>query len=254
MTPRARLVVFLVGGALLAYDAGLWATAIRSGFWVPPFGADLDLYRDAAVRWFETGVWFQPYQLAGPYETWNAYPMPILYPPTTIPFFLAWAVLPSFLFWAVPIVGTFAIVARYRPSWQVWTVVAGCALFPTTASSTWTGNGTLWIAFVVALATIRPAFGPLVMLKPTLAPFALVGIRSRSYWVAAIALAAFSVAWGPLLVDWFVAIVNGRGNGGVLYSVWQFPMVAIPVVAWVAGRARRADDAAVPLVLARSAR
>lgn len=230
-TAFRRLAWLLLGGVTLAVVVSLWLTAIRTGFWLPPLGVDFDLYRDAAVRWAETGVWFQPYQLAGPYDVWASDPAPILYSMTTVPLFLAFSVLPAVLWWAIPIGGTLAIVAWHRPPWQTWPLLVGLALFPTTVVTVgWTGNPTLWIMFAVALATRWPAFGPLVALKPTLAPFALIGIRHRAWWVVAVGLGLVSL---PFLANYARVLLNAQEPRGILYSLNHAVPLLIPVVAWL---------------------
>lgn len=223
----------------MALSVSLWLTAIRVGFWLPPLGVDFELYRDAAVRWWETGVWYQPYQLEGPYDVWGTDPMPILYSMTTAPLFLVFAVVPAVLWWVIPIGGTLAVVVWHRPRWQVWPLLVGLALFPTTVVTVgWTGNPTMWVMFAVALATVRPAFGPLVALKPTLAPFVLIGIRHRSWWVVAVGLGLVSLSF---LADYVTVLLNAREPRGVLYSINHAVPLLIPVVAWLFAEPDEAD-------------
>ncbi len=74
------------------------------------------------------------------------------------------------------------------------------------------------------------------MLKPTLAPFALIGINRRSWWIALGALVAVSLVFLPLWADAIRVLVDARGERGLLYSAIEIPMVAIPVIAWIGGR------------------
>jgi hypothetical protein len=76
---------------------------------------------------------------------------------------------------------------------------------------------------------------PFVLLKPSLAPFALFGIHRRSWWVGAAVLVALSVPFGALWADWFASVVNSRG-GGLLYSSLEAPMLLLPLAAWVGRR------------------
>ena len=70
-----------------------------------------------------------------------------------------------------------------------------------------------------------------VLLKPSLAPFALFGANRRSWWIALAAVALVSLPFGSLWMDWVASVVNSRG-GGPLYSALEIPMLLIPLVAW----------------------
>jgi hypothetical protein len=39
-----------------------------------------------------------------------------------------------------------------------------------------------------------------------------------------------------MMRDWLVTVVNARNPGGLLYSVQEVPMMAIPVLAWLGRR------------------
>lgn len=231
-----RLALLLAGGSLLAYDLALWWRAANIVWVVPPFGYDFTFYLDAARGWVATGEWFRPYQLEGPYSVWESWPLPVLYPATTLPLFLAFTVLPAWLWWAVPIVGTLAVVIHFRPPWQAWLVMLGLVLYPGSFMVVQTGNPTMWVAFAVALATIRPAFGPLVLLKLTMAPFALVGIRHRKWWVTLVVLGLVSL---PFLAEYETVLRNATGNQGLLYSANHWALAAVPVVAAASGYTSR---------------
>ncbi len=131
---------------------------------------------------------------------------------------------------------------HWRPRPEVWPLIAFCAAWPTTALKTWTGNPVLWIAAALAIATLWRGAAVLVLLKPSLLPFALFGIRQRSWWVALVVLVVVSIPFGSLWVDWLTALSNSRG-GGWLYSALEIPFLALPLVAW-AGRTRGRPGAA----------
>ncbi len=91
----------------------------------------------------------------------------------------------------------------------------------------------------MAVATIARSSrfaAPFVLLKPSLAPFALFGITCRSWWLGLAVFVAMSVPFGTLWRDWLVSVLNSRG-GGLLYSVLEIPILLLPLVAW-AGRTR----------------
>ena len=73
----------------------------------------------------------------------------------------------------------------------------------------------------------------LVLLKPTLVPFALVGCRHRSWWVGLGVLALVSVPFAAMWLDYVTVVQNARDPNGLMYSLNQVPTVMIPVVAWL---------------------
>jgi ABC-type transport system involved in cytochrome c biogenesis permease component len=78
--------------------------------------------------------------------------------------------------------------------------------------------------------------GPFVLLKPSLAPFALFGANRRSWWAGLAALVLLCLPFGGLWADWVASVLNSRG-GGLLYSALEIPMLLLPLVAWI-GRTR----------------
>jgi hypothetical protein len=70
------------------------------------------------------------------------------------------------------------------------------------------------------------------LLKPSLAPFALAGIKSRAWWVGLVVLGLASL---PFLADtllWPRVVLDASG-GGILYSLSNVPLMLIPGVAWL---------------------
>ncbi|MEA2518686.1 MAG: hypothetical protein QOF49_766 [Chloroflexota bacterium] len=209
-----------------------------------PLGVDFDLYRDVTIRWLHGGTYFEPYQVAGPYEIRAG---DVLYPPVALWLFGPFAVagtagLPGFAlavaWWVIPIAITAIAVVRLRPRAWTWLVIAFCVANPTTLLKIWTGNPVMWSMAAMSLAVVGSSrfAAPFVLLKPSLAPFALFGIRRRSWWVGAAVLVALSLPFGALWADWVGSVANSRG-GGLLYSALEIPMLVLPLVAWV-GRTR----------------
>jgi hypothetical protein len=214
-------------------------------------GVDFDLYRDVTTRWLHGGPFFEPYQIAGPYDIRAG---DVLYPPVALVLFVPFAVatgasgatgataliaaLAAIAWWAVPIAITAAVAWRLRPQPATWPLIALCVANPTTLLKIWTGNPVIWAMAAMALAVVGGSrfAAPFVLLKPSLAPFALVGIRRRSWWVGLVVLAALCLPFGGLWGDWVASIVNSRG-GGLLYSALEIPMLLLPLVAWL-GRTR----------------
>jgi hypothetical protein len=226
----AVAIVFLV-------DLGMWVWAFRGLTVIPNYPYDFELYRDATQRWLAGGGFYHAYQVGGPYQVWAMDPMPIMYPPPFILFMLPFTVLPLQLWTAIPVVGTAMIVTSHRPSRVGWLIVAGLAAYPGTYFMLSTANPALWIVFFCALATRWPFFGPFVLLKPTLAPWSLVGIWSRWWWIGLAALAFVSLAFLPMWRDYVVVVLNAREEHGLLYGVWNNVTIAIPVVAALTGGA-----------------
>jgi hypothetical protein len=208
-----------------------------------PLGVDYVLYRDVTARWLAGGPYFEPYQLAGPYEIRAG---DVLYPPGALWLFApfaalgatgAGAVAGAVLWWAIPLAITAGAVVRLRPAPVVWPLLALCASNPTTLLKTWTGNPVLWSMAALALAVAGSSrfTAPFVLLKPSLAPFALFGLTRRSWWVGLAAVVALSVPFGSLWADWIASLGNSRG-GGILYSFLEVPMLLPPLVAWVGRR------------------
>ena len=204
-----------------------------------PFGVDRDLYLTVTRRWLDGGPYLEPYQLAGPYEIRAG---DILYPPVAlvlfVPFALAGA-LGAVLCYAIPLAGTVAAVVWLRPRPVVWPVLALCATNPTTLLKIWTGNPVIWSMLALAIATIGArwrAAAPFLLLKPSLAPFALFGANRRSWWLGLALLVAASVPFAAMWGDWVASVLNSRG-GGLLYSALEVPMLLLPLVAWF-GRSR----------------
>jgi hypothetical protein len=208
-----------------------------------PFGVDFQLYRHATIRWLDGGPFYEPRQLAGAYEIRAG---DILYPPVALWLFVPFALAPApidglvaLAWWAIPLGVTAWAVWRLRPRPLAWPLIALCASNPTTILKTWTGNPVLWSMAALALAVVGSSrfTAPFVLLKPSLAPFALFGIRRRSWWAGATVLGVMSapfVATG-LWADWITTLVNSRG-GGVLYSSLEAPMLLLPIVAWLGRR------------------
>lgn len=230
---RLGLVLFTIATAA-AFVVRLWMV-----FGVGPgsvVGVDRGIYREAAQRWIGGGFFYYPEQISGPYEIVQGH---VLYPP----FALAWLVpasyLPDLLWWGVPLVVIAGVVVYHRPPLWAWPMIGLCVATFWSVEIIASGNPGLWIAMFVAIGTVwRPAFA-LVLLKPSLFLFALPGIRSRGWWVIAAGLAALSLVLLPMTLDYARVVLNSRGsNASILYSIRDVPLLLVPLIAWVTGRAR----------------
>lgn len=241
MTPAALLDTLDRPRVALALCAVVFLLPILFVLAIPhpleqPLGVDIALYREAAARWFSGGPFYEPRQLAGPYEVAHG---DILYPPVGLWLFLPIALLPTVpalvLWWGVPAAVTAWAIRRLRPRPAFWPLIALCLAWPTTPLKTWTGNPVIWSVAAVAIATAWRGAAPFSLLKPSLFPFAFFGIRQRSWWIGLAVFVALCLPFGPMWGDWVTTVVNTRG-GGFLYSALEAPMLALPLVAWLGRR------------------
>lgn len=196
---------------------------------------DYNLYLGATRRFFAGGGYYLPYQISGPYPT---DPGVILYPPPFVLVVAPFLVLPWICWWALPIGITAAVVWHHRPRVVAWPVIAGCLWFPGTTVMIVAGNPTMLFVAGVALATVWSAFGPFALLKPSLFPFALVGIRERAWWIGLAVLLLVSLPFGAMWIDYAKVLLNARNPFGVLYNAVQAPTMLLPVAAWLGGSRR----------------
>jgi len=193
-------------------------------------GIDYELYVSAARRWLETGAFYQPYQLAGPYHViGNA---EVLYPPILLLLLVPFTVLPAVLWWAIPVGLTAVAIARMRPAaWSLVVAGAICTTHAVQAPLFW-GTPVIWLAPAVAWGLLLGWPAVAVMIKPTLAPFALVGLtRPRALIAGVIGFAILAVPFTTMWLDWLTAIRNS--DLGLLYAYTQNLLLVVPVVAWL---------------------
>jgi hypothetical protein len=206
--------------------------------WSGSLGIDYRLYMDATRDWMATGSVFRPHQLSGPYVI-QADP---LYPPVALWLFVPFTFLPAFLWWSVPIGLTVFRIWRWHPSTWSLGVIGFVLLLPVTQAPIFWGNPVMWLLPAVAWGVAHGWFAAFVLLKPSLALFALVGLRRpRRLAVGLTILVAACLPFGPRLwSEWVAAILNS--NAGLAYNAGQIPLLLIPVVAWF-GRRRSLEPA-----------
>jgi hypothetical protein len=203
---------------------------------------DYHLYLDVTSRWIHGGTYYEPWQVAGPYAT---VPGAVLYPPPFTLVVAPFLVLPWILWWAIPIGIVAAVTWRMRPRVWAWPLIAFCLWFPGTTVMVVAGNPTMLFVAAMSLATLWSAPAVFILLKPSLLPFALFGIRRRRWWIALGVLALVSLPFGTMWVDYVKTLLNAQNTNGLWYSVGQAPAMALPLAAWV-GRKRTSLDAAEP--------
>jgi hypothetical protein len=192
-------------------------------------GVDYTLYMEAARRFLAGGPFYEPWQVAGPYPiSFGA----ILYPPSVLPLLAVFTLLPAVLWWTIPLGLTGYAIRRLRPAPYAWPAMALCLAWLPAMLRIVSGNPVIWAMAALAMGTIYAWPSALVVLKPSLGPFALFGIRHRSWWIALGALVALSIPFTTLWLDWIAAI---RHSGlGLTYSVNEVPLMLIPLIAWLA--------------------
>lgn len=216
-----------------------WQTYETIGY----VAVDYRIHLTFAQRFVDTGSMYLPLQLAGPFDPQSALTgfdsHPSMYPPHAAYLFVPFLVLPAFLWWAIPLGLSAYLIASWRPAAWAWPILAMMAFNPVTVTGYIVGNTTIWLVALVG-AGLRwgwPAI--LITLKPSLLPFALIGIRHRSWWVAGIVLALLSL---PLLGQWFAYLeVVQNAQTTLLYSLGSVPMMLLMIVAWLS-RSRSAGS------------
>lgn len=238
-----RLASMALGAVLLVQ----LITLVLVGPRIPGFiGHDYSIYNDAALRWLNGEAFYPDAQRNGPYWIGRE----VLYPPVALVLFAPFTMLPAILWVVIPLGILAWLVVVSKPSPLRWTLILFLLVFPVLWPLSWamqlvvSGNPVMWVAAFVGLAFRFPVFGPFALLKPTplLIPFALVGIRARSWWLGLAAFAGASVLFLPMWVDYSRVLFNARGNL-VLYAFESLAVVLIPVVALAGGLSPGASNA-----------
>ena len=153
---------------------------------------------------------------------------------------MPWLVLPAWTFIAIPVAILAWHIVAARPAPWTWPLIALGLTYPITLVHGGFANPTLWMAAFAALGLRFAWPGALILLKPSLLPFALIGIRSRGWWLVAGGLAIASL---PFLAETLIypRVVLDAQGGGLLYSGLVIPLMLVPVVAWLG---RRRESAA----------
>lgn len=193
------------------------------------WGVDRAIYVTAAQRWLTGGSFYHSWQLSGTYDVLRG---AVLYPPVSLWLFVPASFVPAVAWRLVPLIVIAAVIAHHRPAWWTWPLIAAFLGFQWSVMIFASANPTLWIAAIVALGTIWTGPSVAVLVKPTLAPFALIGAGRRRWWIAFAVFAALCVPFGAMWIDWVHVIANARGwRVGPLYSLGDVPWLLVPVIA-----------------------
>lgn len=232
---RRRILVHVSQGVLLVITAWTFGDVAlnfdrRWATWV-----DYLLYRNAAASWLAGHGFYQSFQLAGPYPLSHR-PQPILYPPVALWLFVPFVYLPAVLWWAIPMATALSALWILRPRGLVWVALAMCAVWPSTPQEFIDGNPVIWAWAAVWAGVVVAGPAGIALFKPTMAPFALVGIRNRRWWLVIGAGLLAAVPFGGMWLDYLEVSRNLQAPW--LYFVYDVPLMAMPVLAW-AGRSPR---------------
>ena len=228
--------------AFAALTAAIFASAIPllrdAGPTVGGYLAvDYKLYMGATSRWLAGGGYFEAHQLVG---TYAISPGDILYPPVALWLFVPFTMLPALLWWAIPVTATAWAMVRLRPAVIVWPLLALCLVFPPTIIKIAAGNPVIWVeaALAVGVVTVGPAV--FVLVKPSLAPFALWGARHRRWWAYLVLVACVSL---PFAGQWADSVDSSHKLSGWWFALLRSvgPIVVILLIAWWSTKAFRGD-------------
>jgi hypothetical protein len=204
-------------------------------------GMDYGIYMDRTRDWLAGDGFYRSRQLAGlPYEIQNGdsfYPPTLLY--LLVPFALG---LPAVLWWLIPLLIIAAALFHIRPPMWTWPIMAFALLIPRASLVLVLGNPSLWMiaAAFAGVAWRWPA--ALLLLKPTLAPFALIGIRQRSWWIGLAVLVVLSIPFGAMWLDYGTALLNAQNPRGLEYTLGEWPLMIAPTAAWLGQQTMRRGD------------
>lgn len=217
-----RFALRMIAVTLLIFVVVEWAYGWLVLGWSHNTG-DLTIYTDATRRLLSGGSWYLGRQ-AGSYELLFG---DVLYPPVASLFFAPWLVLPGWTFVAIP-----ALIVGWsvrRATAGQWILIALCLLWPATGIKVLSANPSVWIAAFVALGLRYRWPAALVLLKPSVFPLALIGVRSRGWWITVLGLALLSL---PFLNETlrYPAVVFGARGGGLLYNLVDLPVMLIPLL------------------------
>lgn len=231
-TPAGRVIVLGTTGALLVLAAAWSATLVTI---VSPHGLGVDFlqYQAHAARWQASGQFYLPHQLVGPTAIEDGDP---LYPPVILWLLLPFTALPAVLWWAFPLAVIVGVLIYLRPAPWTWPLLGFIALWPRTPALILYGNPGIWVVAAIAAAVVLRWPGPLVLFKPSLLPFALIGFGTRGWFLTLAAFGALCLPFGALWSDYATVL---RNSGVPLsYSLLDVPLALAPVVAGIGRRPR----------------
>ncbi len=222
-------------GRLTSAAASVWLLAVTLPTTIEasagiPLGYDFALYRDATARWLAGGQFYPASQLAG---HWHISDNAILYPPVILWLFAPFTILPAVLWWAIPVLVVGWALWRLRPGALAWPVMAFLIGFSPLPAFVRLGNPMIWALAAMFAGCARVGPSVPVLMKPSLAPFALFGVWHRRWWLWAGGFALACLPFGLMWLDWARTVLGS--DGSLAYSYREVGPLMVPLVAW-AGR------------------
>ena len=203
------------------------------------FGHDIKFYLERTNSWLSGTGFYLPWQLTGkPYVVEDG---GAVYPPTAILLFLPFTVgVPLILWWIIPLALIVVVLVRRGVAWWAWPILALVVAYPRTATVVFLGNPSMWV-IAGALAGLEWGWPAAVaLIKPVFAPLAFIGVRTRSWWVSIALLAAVSIPFGTMWLDYLTVLQNARTSRGMDYVLGEWPIaLALLAVAAPIGGLRR---------------
>jgi hypothetical protein len=230
-----RAAVFVLSGALLVVGT-VWALQLWSiiSSHQGGVGVDFHRYQELTGRWLSSGQFYLEHQLAGPTTVKDGDP---LYPPIVLYLLVPFQLLPELLWWVIPLTVLAYVLVRLRPRAWTWPLLAAVVVWPRTPALIFYGNPGMWIDAAIAAGVLYAWPSALVLIKPSLLPLALLGIRKRSWWIAVCVLTIAAIPFGTLWLDYVTVLRNSAV--AATYSVLDLPLALAPVIAWLGRSDRR---------------
>ncbi len=232
-----RFAAAVVTALLLIVASVEWAIVLSSALGhAGTVGLDYGIYRDRTRSWIAGDGFYLPRQLHGPYDV---QPGDALYPPVVLVLLVPFTVMPAPLWWVLPVALLATGLWRCRPAWWAWPLIAAAAAYPRTIQAVLFGNPSIWAFALVAAGAAWGVLGPFVVLKPTLAPFALVGLRCPRAMLRGVAVVLLLGAlFAPMWPDYSHVLLDARAGAGygLAYTLGEWPTaLALAVACWSGG-------------------
>lgn len=237
---RARLVRFALVSltialllAVVVEVVATWIPAVQRG--EAPIGYDLQIYVERTRSWLDGNGFYLPRQLNGPYLIQNG---DALYPPTAILLFLPWALgAPAILWWLIPLGIAVVSIRRLRPPlWAAGVLIGLVLVYGRTIIAIILGNPSIWV-FAAILAGAAFGWPALVaLIKPVLAPFALIGASRRSWWIGLAVALVLSVPFAGMWLDYARVLADARTDRDLTYPLGELPVAVALAVVGLASR------------------
>ena len=215
-----------------------------------PLGLDWLGYRAGFERLLASGTPYAPFELAGPFTPEH---LDFIHPPNALVLFAPFAVLPQpldYLLWIGIPIAIFCFLLRGLP-WWAWPAVAVLSTTNSLQYPILNGNSSLFMTAIFGLGFRYGWVVGLLAMKPTLAPLAVVALRtSRRAIAVAIGIGVVPVL---LTLPWwsdYLAVARNMEGIPLTYSVSNYSLIALAALPWLAarlpgwlGRLRRSSSA-----------